>query len=100
MPIRTRTRPRFRPGVRASARWASMAANTALARVREGDEERIALGVDFVATVLGERLAHVPLVIDAASAGYRSRSRLTSCVDPSISVKRKVTAPLGSSVTR
>ena len=70
-------------------------------RGREGDEERVALRVHLDAAVLRERRR-------AARDGARPaqprtpprRAPASSRVDPSMSVKRNVTVPLGSVRTR
>jgi hypothetical protein len=64
-----------------------------VAGARERDEERVALRVDFLSAVPLERLAQKALVLGEESA-YRSLSRAASRVEPSMSVKRKVTVPL------
>ena len=69
------------------------------ARAREGKEERVALGVDLAGAALAERVAEdAPLLaqnrgvtIPEPPAGAR--------VEPSTSVKRKVTVPLGRAST-
>ena len=65
-------------------------------RRREGEEEGVSLRVHLDAVVAGESLAQHPPVL-----GERLRVRLgpSSCrsfVEPSTSVKRKVTVPVGS----
>jgi hypothetical protein len=68
-------------------------------RRREGDEERVALRVDLHTIVSPEGVAqHAPVLgqrLPYASASSSSRSG----VEPSMSVKRKVTVPRGRSRT-
>ena len=66
-------------------------------RAREGDEERVALRVDLDPVVLR---AKPPAARGGARRARRRTPSPSSCssrVEPSMSVKRKVTVPVGSS---
>ena len=63
-------------------------------RAAEGDEERVALRVDLDTVVLRERVAE-RCRCASSTARYPSPSRRASLVDPSMSVKRRVTVPAG-----
>jgi hypothetical protein len=65
----------------------------------EGEEERVSMGVDLTAIARFRRLSQDAPVVGQNGA-VPLPSRLSSRVDPSISVKRKVTVPRGSSATR
>ena len=59
------------------------------------DEERVALRIDLDATVRGERLAQdAPVLLE--DVRVPSPSSWSSRVDPSMSVNRNVTVPVGS----
>ena len=65
-------------------------------RGREGDEERVALRVDLTAARVRERRAQEPRC-SASSVAYSALpSRASSSVEPSTSVNRNVTVPVGS----
>ena len=68
-------------------------------RRRERDEERVALRVDLDAAVPRERLAQNPPVLGERARVPSGPSSCSSRVDPSMSVKRNVTVPVGSSAT-
>ena len=65
----------------------------------EGDEEGIALSIDLAAAMGIEDFAQETAVLRAEVAVRRAVLR-DSSVEPSISLKRKVTVPLGSSTMR
>ena len=74
-------------------------AQDGLLRAGERDEERVALRIDLVARVADDGRADQTPVI-GQNLHVPSRSAFTSRVEPSMSLNRKVTAPLGSSVMR
>ena len=95
-PVCTPTRTGSARGRSQPARLVTAA--TAAAAVGEGVEEGVALVVDLVAAVPGKRLAHDPPVLGQRVAGSASGpSSSSSFVDPSMSVKSRVTVPDGSS---
>ena len=68
---------------------------TPRARGREGAEQRVALRIDHPAAVRGNAARSSQACSDN-TVSYSSRpSRLSSSVEPSMSVNRKVTVPLG-----
>ena len=85
-----------RPRVPGEAALARRRGEHGVPRLAEGDEERVALRVDLLPVVLGERCPQNPPVVGQHLA-VRSRSCFSRRVEPSTSVKRKVTVPLGSS---
>ena len=64
---------------------------------REGEEERVPLCVDLDAGAFPERLAEHSPVLGQHVRRRRRPSSVSSRVDPSMSVKRNVTVPVGSS---
>jgi hypothetical protein len=70
-----------------------------IGRTREGDEERVPLGVDLDPAVPLERVAKRARRCSARASAYASPSSCSRRVDPSMSVKRKVTVPAGRSAT-
>jgi len=66
-------------------------------RRRKGDEEGVPLGVDLDAAVGAERLAQDAASFASASAYALAPRSCRSFVEPSTSVKRKVTVPEGRS---
>ena len=69
-----------------------------LLRPAERYKERIPLRIHLTAAMRRDRPPDQPPV-SASTSGYRSRSALTSCVDPSMSLNSIVTVPVGSSLT-
>ena len=93
IPIRTRTGP---------CRKRLLRGGGGGDRVRgsgERDEEGVALRVDLDAAVAVDRLADDAVVLGQRRRRSRRPARASSRVEPSMSVKRKVTVPVGSSRT-
>ena len=80
--VRTLNRDRSRDGVLRSA---------------EGEEEALALGVHLPSAILLDGVSH-ELPVSREKTGVIVPSRLRRRVEPSMSVKTKVTVPTGSSL--
>ena len=87
-----------RPGRQLLLRLSSRAQR--FLRVGKGDEERVPLRVDLDAAVRRERLAQRRRCTSSDSAYAEAPSSCNSAVEPSMSVKRNVTVPAGSSRIR
>ena len=99
-PIRTRTSaPARATRARTRSRCASIAADTRLTGRPKRDEQRIALRVHHPTAVRRERGAQHPGRAPPAALALIAAEPLQQPVDPSMSVNRKVTVPLGSSAT-
>ena len=66
-------------------------------RGRKGEEEGVSLGIDLDATLGGARLPDDPAVLGEPVGVGLGPSECRSVVEPSTSVKRKVTVPVGRS---
>ena len=84
---------------RASACCPPRAAASASEARGERDEERVALRVDLDALVGRERRRAAPPVLGQRVGVAVAELARAACVEPSMSVKRKVTVPPGSSRT-
>ena len=99
-PIRTRIAASARPRLGGEPALRGDRGSDRLRGAAEDDEERVALRPDLDAVLLGPGR---PRDLAMPLEQRRPRRRRSSCarrVEPSMSVKRKVTVPVGSSVTR
>ena len=96
-PIRTTIGASSGHGWVISARWAATAPRIAARRRRERDEVRVALRPERDAALGRRRLEHDPALLVEQLAERRVAKRATSFVEPSMSVNRNVTVPVGSS---
>ncbi len=96
-PIRTRTVTSSGQAWSWSLCWASTAASDRLGRAWKDEEERIPLRVHLLPVPAGKTSRRMRWC-SASRLAYFSRRRSSSRVEPSMSVNRKVTVPLGKSI--
>ena len=92
--MRTRTVHAVRPVVRACARCASTAAATA-SRARANAKKNASPCVSISTPPSSAKVSRMSRRWSESTPPYPSPSRLSSAVEPSMSLKTKVTVPLG-----
>ena len=94
-PIHTRTPTCSGHSCAANSRWASVAAETA-SRAEPEPQNRVPLRVHHPASVRGDRSANNLVCSTSTLSSCHGQAASAAWLDPSMSVNRKVTVPLGS----